>query len=448
MNANYEFDRVQLYCSLGNTEMVGLGSGEEVFSYRAYLDYTRTNTGSGFGSAPNIGKADAAQDYRTRPENNGTAPVGSRTGYFNGGRAVYLDVYPLGTSEPGMILYSLPNIPTMLPLQLVYTHSGSASYDDSMIFFPRPYEGQSMSGLGGTVTGCGAVGERFVAFTRTQTYWLLPSPSGALLPVIASNAQGCMSDQGSVTTPAAVHALGNTSWMRVASGGMQNIARYRFTPTLEEIPIAQRTKTVAASYSHRDEIWMAVVKAGGTKATRILIWDEGRGGLMSMFDPANLGTAGIVAMQELSTVDHAPQMLIFLDDGNILNYPDGTFLDGAAETYACTWRGYFAQEKRHQWQHLEVIHLHMGDNNGAGGPADSGITLEAVGLRTSGLSLGGASISAVSKTVTPQDEVDHSGIEFDPNTDGNMFRIQISSTADQGAAWSVADLILDVEKVE
>lgn len=442
VDTDYEFDEVRMYCTMGNTEFMPLGDGVEVFSHRVYLEYVDQLS---FGSAPNLGKPDWAQDQRSRPENTGTQPPGSRTGYFNGGRAVYLDVYSGATALPGVINYSLPTIPTMIPTKLFIGFAGT--YDDTTVFFPRPYDGITASGLGGGVTACGAVGDTFVAFTPTQTYWLVPSQSGALQPVIANDAQGCMSERGAVTIPGAVHALGSASWLRASKSGLQNIARYRFTDTLEEIPIAQRTKSVAAHYSHRNEVWMAVVKAGGTKAARILIWDESRGGLMTMFDPANLGDAGIVAMKELSTVDHEPQMLVFLDDGNILNYPDGTFLDGASTKYACEWQGYFAQEKRHQHQHLDNIQIHMGENNGDGDPDDNGITLEAVGLRTSGQDLSASGVTAISKIVTKQDEVDHSGVEFDPNQHGHLFRIKISSTADQGAAWRVADMILSVQKV-
>lgn len=444
-NTDYEYDQIRIYCTLGNTEFMGLGDGTEVNSGRFYLDYTRTK-GANFGTAPAIGKPDFAQDRRTRIENTGTEPIGSRTGFFNGGRAVYMDVYPSGTSTPGQFVYSLPDIPTMIPLRQLYGYD--AAYDDTTTFFPRPYEGHGSAPLGGAVTGCGAVGSAFVVFTPTQTFWLLPSRSGALQPVIAHRSQGCMSECGCVTTPNAVHALGNISWLRVARGGMQNIARYRFTPTLKEIPAGQRAKSVSASFSDRDEIWMAVVKSGGTKATRILIWDEGRQGLTTIFEPANLGSAGIVAMCELSTPDHEPQMLIVLDNGKILNYPDGTFLDGSSDAYACTWRGYFAQEKRHQWQRLCKIHLHMGDNNGSGIPADVGISLESVGLRTSGQDLTASQVNPVTKKVTKQDEVDHSGVEFNPNANGNLFRIQISSSTDQGAAWEVVDMILDINKVE
>ncbi|HUX00263.1 MAG TPA: hypothetical protein VMY35_04720 [Phycisphaerae bacterium] len=436
VNANYEFNEVRIYCTLGNTEFNGLGAGVEVFSSRAYLDFTRLL--ADFATPPEIGKPDWAQDRRTRCENKGTEPVGSRTGYFNGGRALYLDVYPGGTSAPGQFLYSLPDIPTMLPLGQIHGYSGS--YSDTTTFVPRPYEGHGVTGLGGAVTGCGAVGSTFVAFTTTQTYWFLPSQSGALRPVIASEAQGCMSDQGCVTIPGSVHALGNTSWVRATRDGLLNIARYRFTPTLEEIPIAYRTKSVAAHYSHRNEVWMAVVQSGGTKATRILIWDESRGGLMTMFEPANLSTAGIVAMKELSTPDHAPQMLIFLDNGSILNYPDGTYLDGTATAYACEWQGYFSQERRHQHQRLVNVHMHMGTNAG-------GITLEVGGLRTSGQNLTTTGYSLVSKTITTANDVDVSGVDFDPHMDGNLFRVNISSSEAQTAEWEVSDMVIDVQKV-
>ena len=427
-SANDEFDRIHVYCSLGNTEYIGLGDGLEQFSYRAYLEFVITKSGTWPG-APGLAKADFAQDRSSRCTNSGVPAPGSRTGFYNGQRAVYLDVYPGGVSWPGAAMFSLSGMPSMVPTLNIYSHSGTI--DDMTLIRPRPWEGVVWCGFSGPITGCGAVGDKFLVFTRTETWWLLPSSDGRLHPVLADQAHGAMSDRAVVTTGAAVHALANNAWLRASRAGIENIARHRFTPTIEAIPAAYRTASVAGKYTHRDEVWMAIVpNEDETKANRILIWDEARNGMMGIFEPANIGSAGITAMCELSSASHAPQMLIALDSGAILNYPEAdSYLDGTT-AYPCRWRGHFGQERRHEDQHLQSIDVHMGTNVGA-------VTLKAVGLRTAG-----QGTEAKAKLIEAENAVDRSGMEFDPYCDGNLFQIEISSDIDASANWSVEDMIL------
>ncbi len=146
-------------------------------------------------------------------------------------------------------------------------------------------------------------------------------------------------------------------------------------------------------------------------------------------------------MREYVTPITAPVMLVTLSDGSILSWPGTNYTDadvsgGAAHAYACHWEGFFGTEWRANELFLNHLTLHMRDN------VDNGITVKLAGLQTAA----STDRPLVDAIVTEENEVDDLQVEYDPNLDGNIFKIRFESTTDQGANWSIAELILDLIK--
>ena len=349
-NLNFEFDQVGVYCSLGNTERAGTGNGVEQFSYQMYREVVVPKT-YGTTSWSGLYRMDAIIQNRLMATNHGGAPPGALFGSFNGSRAVYFEVYPKSSYSPtlavfgantlasGVAMYSKAGFPTMVPQDQRYDIAGAGN--DYQIIEPQGGANEISTGINGKVTGCGHVGSRFVVFTSSATYSMAMSDTGKMRVLPADLSHGAVGYGPVVQTPRSLHALGSESWLRVSSDGMRDVANDQFSSTLALIPSASRTVSVGGYYGHRNEVWFAVAKAGGTasKAQRILVYDDTRQALVSIFEPANLGTTGIKAMCELSTPTTAPVMLVAMDDGVILTYPGDDVLDGASSTYACHWQG-------------------------------------------------------------------------------------------------------------
>jgi hypothetical protein len=173
-------------------------------------------------------------------------------------------------------------------------------------------------------------------------------------------------------------------------------------------------------------------------ATRILIFDEGRGELVSMYDPRNLGGAKIQAMWEVRSPSHTPRMMLGLSDGRTLYWPTALYTDGDSEgefDYPTCWQGYFLQERRETDMRLDRVSFLMGATD-----TDHGVTVGMSGVPTAQKS--GVTDSQLTANLT--NDRDIRGAEFYGNLSGNLFRAKFSTTVLGSAEWTVNDMILEV----
>jgi hypothetical protein len=451
----FEWDAVRFYRTMGNTELLGFasgGSGVEMFSYLLYEEDLIFKT----EASPTIYRSDEAVARSRQPTNRGGVPPGAKFGCFNGSQAIYLHVFPKSrdnillkdgrTEFPELMMYSVPGYPASVPQVQEYNLAGKP---DRKYFLPRPWTGVVPNGVAGAITGCASLGSRFFIFTATQTYQARPSGTGRMRPILLDPAHGALGVNAVVQTPRSVHALGKESWLRITGNGFSNVARFRFEDVIDTITDptgGADMPTVGGYYAHRDEVWFAVAKSGGTagKAQRVMLYDDAKQELVSIFDPTNLSTAGITAMCELTTPVQTPIMLVALDDGRILSWPGSQYQDavtgGDDLSYACSWQGLYGQKNRAYHNQLAYLDVHMADVPAAG------ITLGVSGHRSASR-VGNDALVTKTIPVTKQNLTDSIGAEFDPRTDGNIFEIKFSSTTEQGAQWKVGDMILDIDRI-
>ena len=457
---NYEYDALRLYCTLGNTEHSGLGAGSEQFSYQLFQEVLVLKSVAGATFAP-VYRTDQIISRNPQLANRGGQPPGSLYGCYNGSQAIYLKVYPkakdsptltnLGnftTEAPDILMYSVPGYPQSVPQVRTYDIGG---INDRKNFVPRGGAHEIPSSISGLITGCGSIGNSFIVFTNSSTYSMSPNAQGHMRPRIADSAHGAIGANPVVSTGSSVHAFGKDTWLRIGSGGIQNVAHETFTPTMQEIPDAGITATVGGYYSHKNQVWFAVAKTGGTaaKAQRILIFDEGLGGLVSKFDPGNLGTAGVSAMIELSHPKQTPVMLVALDTGVILKWPGTNYTDaatdgGSAVAYACNWRGLFGQSKRGDRLKMSKIRTSMETTPAAG------VTLRVAGIQNAAqaaAATGTTKLIPIATNEPAETRLDTgAAVDFDPNANGRMFAVEYLSTAQQGADWKVGDVIMEITR--
>jgi|GEM_PF-3344136 len=457
-DVKFEFDAVRFWRTMGNTELMGFadsGDGVETFSY---LLYEEMLVFASQVAAPTFYRSDDTVSRNRMPTNRGGVPPGALHGCFNGSQAIYLHVYPKSrdnillkdsrTVFPELMMWSIPGFPASVPQVQEYDLGGSAA--DAKFFYPRPWTGVTETGISGEITGCASLGGAFFIFTATQTYIARPNGDGQMSPQLLDPAHGALGVSAVVQTPRSIHALGKKSWLRIGGGSYADIARFQFSSTIDDITDpagGADMPTVGGYYAHRDEVWFAVAKSGGTaaKAQRILIYDDTKRELVATFDPGNLSGAGIVAMCELTTPTQNPIMLLALDDGRILSWPGSTYTDlvtgGDAQSYACSWQGIFGQEQRAYDQKLGRIDVHMKDN------VPDGITLGAAGHRSASR----IGLDSLSEKVIPkskENKTDRAGVCFDPYLNGNIFEVKFSSTTAQGAQWGVGDVVMDIDRVK
>lgn len=457
---NFEFNAHKVYCSLGNTERMGSGAGVEQFSYLFYLeDWVLTSNDATYSG---IFRMDANIVRKPIHNYQGGQPPGARFGCWNGSQAVYLEVYPkakgsvlvssfgAATLAPGIMMYSIPGFPAMVPQIVVYDIGGVDTDRDNIV--PTGGTHEIPTSINGLITGCGALGGSFLVFTNSSTYVLTPDSSGNMSPALADPVHGAIGWNPVVSTGSSVHAFGKDTWLRISSGGIQNAAHEAFTPTMQAIPntAAGVAATVGGYYSHRNQVWFAVAKTGGTagKAQRILIFDEGQRGLVGKYDPANLSTAGIMAMVELSHPLQAPIMLVALDTGVILSWPGSGHTDlvtgGDAQSYACNHRVLVGQSKRGDRLKMDRIRTSMELVPAAG------VTLGVAGVQNAAQAKAVTTVTKLIPIATnaPLETRLDSGaaVDFDPKANGRMFAVEYSSTAQQGADWKVGDVIMEITR--
>jgi len=85
----YEWDQAIFFCTFGSTEYIGLGSGAEAFSYRAYVDEVKDKTDTSVG----LNKSDECLDQRQPITNAGGEPPKSAVGCFTGSQGIYAGLY-------------------------------------------------------------------------------------------------------------------------------------------------------------------------------------------------------------------------------------------------------------------------------------------------------------------------------------------------------------------
>ena len=451
---DFEFNSHNVYSTLGNTERIGLGSGVTQFSYEFYFE-DWAPAPSGAGTFDGLWRMDALIVRRPMLPNTGGQPPGAEFGCYNGSQAVYFQVYPkakwsildltFSTLAEGWMMYSNPGFPASVPQTMI---QDSAATLDRQKITPVGGAHEIQSGMDGLVTGCGFVGGTFLAFTNSSTHSFSSDGSGDMRPVVADPVRGAIGYNPVVSTGSSVHALGKDAWLRIADG-IRDISHEQFTPTLEAIPDAGLAATTGGFYSHRGEVWFAVAKAGGTsgKAQRILIWSERKGELVAKFDPANLSTAGIKAMVELSHPTQTPVMLIALDTGVILQWPGSAYVDEVVGSsslgYATNWKGLFGQEQRANDRYVKRTAASM-----VMVPA-TGMTIGASGIQNAAQASGE---TLIEHTILPatnapaETRLENVGaVYFDAKANGKMFVIELSSTISQGADWKIGDLLFEID---
>lgn len=412
--ADYDWDEAMFFCTTGDGEYITEGGvSAECFTFRGFDSATLAKTEV---SHPGLNKADHVLRTKRMFTNAGGEPPGSRAGCFNGVRAVYADCYPGGTAESGTVYYSIPGHPTMVPQQRTYALGG-----DSTTFHPRPFDGKTTTGYAGRVTHVASIGGRFYLFTQTEMHQMIELDDRTMYPAPTNTLIGSPSEAGVTPGGMGLYGLSMDTMFRIGSGGgIERLSRYQFSDLITEIPAGYRDKTVVAYYPYRREVWVACASSGSTVADRILIYDEAVGGLVSVYTPANLGDAGIVAMCPLSLPNSEPKMLIGLSDGTVLEWPGDTLTDqdgaDSYESYSAS-RVMWANQERMQYDHnLMWARLAL-----ASATTDS--TLKITGMMSADDTL-----TPLSKTISSDKagQVDCSGIEFDPHTDGNIYRIEIT----------------------
>lgn len=445
-DTDYEYDVVRTYCTAGHTEFFGVGSDEnnqKCVSYRMYRDAEQDATEDSIS----LNKADHILRQSDIITNAGGHPPGSQFGYFNGTRAVYLNCYkfdyatvaPAGSITEGLIQYSLPGYPCMVPQVRTYSKDG-----DSYGLEPIPWRGEAYSTMGGQFMGIGAVGQDFVVFTDTGTMWLRNRSDGRLVPMIGHQSLGSVSPRGTVTTAFGVHTIGATHWLLANGDGVQNIARYRFTPTLEAVDADHRDEAVMGAFHSRNEVWCAVsMETQGDKfdydeVQRILIYSEDEGELMSVWEPACMTAShSITAMVELPVPDGTNKMLIATDGGPIYEWPSSSYTD-AGTGYVCTWQGTYAQQDRHKDLSLQRALVH------AGMLPVAGVDVSVWGVRSAAESESGWTPSVNTTTLTGDNRM-HAVGGGGYHVTGNMFKVKFESSAAQTAEWEVDDLVIEYE---
>ena len=432
----YEWDQLHYGCTNGNTEHFEDGAGYEVFSHIYYDD---AMVAIDAGSAA-LNKADEVHQLRDRFLNNGGEPPGSEIGMFTGSRAIYGRPYPIGdgTLNEDKVMYSLPRFPTMVPQRHTYTQGG-----DSKTVEPIPWTGEFIGGMDGGAIAMAHGGGVSVACGNSATYLIDTASDGQLFPSLLHAGVGAASESAIASTRHGVHVVGYGVWFIISSAGSVDIAENRFATTLLETPVAQRAKTVVANYSHRNQVWAAVVKSGASLAKRILVWDRsaGPGGALTVFDPAGLGSEGITAMAELSMLGAEPVMLIGTSGGRVLKYPSGT-TDGGT-SFAAEWRGYLGMERIAFDQHLETISLHCGSN-----VADN-VKVELIATRTAlEKDTDGSALPVRSHTLHKDDRVEKLGVTFDPSLHGNIIQVRIHSESSVTTQWTINDLVSTIARTD
>ena len=432
----HEVDRVGAYCTMGNTEFLERGgAGYECFSYDAYLDAITT-------TRPGLNKADHVLHKDEAFTNEGGEPPGSRAGCFTGSRAIYGQVYStLGTPGPSAnlipntVFYSVPNWPTAVPQRVTYSatksHSGTG---DSTTFIPKPYVGEITSGFDGHIRALAAGGGRAVMFTSTAAYAIATAGDGRLYTQTITRSKGCAASKACVGTINAIHAMGETSWLRI-SDTVDDISHKKFRTTLDDIPAGYAEVSCMAEYSHKSQVWCAVVQSGQTKAKRILIWDETLGpeGGLTIYEPVCLGeTEGITCMVELAYHSAEPTMLVATDAGNIFQFPSGT-IDKTTD-YACSWQGYFGQERLAYNQKISGLTVLNGGN------CSANVTVSIKQLRSPD-----ESIAAKTHVLSTNDQHEPILMDFEPRL-GRFFQVKFSSTAASTGEWEIHDLTLALDR--
>lgn len=420
-DSDYLWDQLVVYCSNGTEATVN-----ESFSvYReAIIPIARV-------AEIGLGLPDRVHDARFLNTHAGGVPPASRIGCLaENSQAIYGLTYSGSTVLGDRIAISLAGCPVMVPQENI---------EGIRLHSPYPWNGIIRTGLAGNPTAMAYGGGAAVMFTPTSTQVLTQVGDGRRAVRVAHPGKGCAVEMGATGTPGGVYALGYHCMLRVTAGTVTDLAEKRFTTTLAEIPAAYQSVGCSGFYSYRNQVWFAVVKAGGTVAQRILVYDLSEDKLMA-FDPASLVAGeGITAMCELNYSGVDPTMLVGTSTGRILQYPVGVgdvVLAGTTTHYAANGRFYVAQERAAMDQRLTALHISCGDN------VANNVT---VGVRP--MNVGGETRTQAAALLTKSNKME-SPIEFLTQTNGRFFQIEFSSTAACTTQWTINNLALSLDRID
>jgi hypothetical protein len=408
-------------------------NGSGINLIRAYREHQQlVSRTAGF----NLWRADSQHNPSDVFANAGGEPNGAQVGCMTArNQAIYGNVWVSAALVPGRLDFSVPGLPCSVPSLLnLSAVAGELDY-----YEPSPFRGQNPNAIAGNIVAMGYGGGRAFCFTPSKTYSLLDG--GYITPILIDQGHGADGEKAVTGTKDSLHVINGASWNRVY-GGVQDIARNRFATTLNTVPATYRSLTVMGYYSHKNQVWAAVTKAGGTVPKRILVLDLDQDAL-TMFDHANLQTAeSITCMVECAYSGASPTMLIGTSRGAIYQYPAAVATDadytGSATGYSAQWRGYFAQERIFADQQIKGVAVHCGEN------CATNVT---IGLRPMKESGAGETVTQQPFTLTKTSKVEEIGFDF-TRVDGSFFQIDISSASAVTSQWKIRDLALRLKRTD
>jgi len=436
----YEATHSRTYTTMGNTEYIESG-GEtrETFSYRAAID-NELAFAAGLDGTPGMSKADESLDWSNGLfTNEGGQPPPATLGAWSGAVAVYggfTKMYVGGPTITGdMVVYSKFGRPTMVPLPITYAQANKDSVTDYRMVHPRGGHHMLPSPCDGAVVEIVAAGGTIVLYTAASTWVMRSAPDGKLYAVRRKDGIGCVGHPAAAAFGFEAHAMGYRAWTITTAQTFTDIAQNKFAAVLAEIPVAQQSDAVMASFESQGEVWCAVTQSDQTIPQRILVLDESRE--LVIYEPAtDMWMSGeyISAMCELAHGAAEPTMLLATNKGRILQY-DATKSDDDGHDFAASWKGVFATERAAYGQRLEKVEIHTGD-----------YCRERVGWEI-------AAVRATGETGTP-----HRGrvpadnaictCNIPEKQDARFWEVKIESAAvgdgDTATTWDINDIILQI----
>ncbi|HUU98748.1 MAG TPA: hypothetical protein VM487_23700, partial [Phycisphaerae bacterium] len=410
--ASYVFDKVRIYCTLGNTEQI---FEIPTASYELYLDNEITAAATGVCLTP-----DAAMGSRAHPRytNSGGEPPASTVGCFDGSQAVYC-------LADKSVEFSIPNFPTMVPRLQKYTLLSAGNWDLSGSVEPQPWRGK-IQGAFSSAPVCAAYGgNRILICTAAQTFQMVRTDTGRLLPRVLIPNHGCQSAQGMASTGSNVHILSNGAWMIVSAEGFRNASRNHWATTINAL--TSPSTCVVAHYSHLRQVWLA-------EADDIYIIDDRTGQLLGKWTIEGIGA--ISAMCEQSVAGSTPVMRVASSTGHWTYDPDvdnGGLDDGAG--FDSHWEAWFGQEDP-DYKFLEMLTLQVNTFDG------TSLAVEVGGAARSGETVTTASTTIAAVGQHLLDTV------FDGKRQGRMFKVKISSTVANCNKWALDAMTVRMKPVD
>jgi len=376
---NFEYDQMVIYQS------PGLNDTYQSRTFSMYEVYSGSS--DNINTDINLRQNDSLLQRNKPVVNNGGLPPGSDVGVFNGIQAIYANLNTwtedgLDADEmPGLVMFSLPEFPCMVPRRDRYAFYANASEFDtdaeraelSSTVDPKPWIGQTGTISDEKLVSMQSVQGRTLAFTKRNTWKYGVVGDGRIFASQLHPSIGSDGRYSNTVADGTIHTISSTKWAAFGPDGLHKISDGIFEEILADIPDGYRENIVMGHYSFRDQVWAAIPKANG-KVQRILIWDFEAGhitrggnhtGALCEFEIESLGAnEEITALCERVDGHGEPTMLVGTSAGHIYEYPIG-YGDGESGSevdFAAEWEGHFGQERQAEPNTIRRIDAHAGDN--------------------------------------------------------------------------------------